>query len=126
MIMIVNVTVFPLRLLTTSTVNAVCCLHMLLSCIKCIVLQNDFSTVEISSQCTGSHEFTFLALAYAENKILALFNMAVAYKTKKNLPKISDFHKYHESAVINLTTLSAILLSSVCEVLFIILRANKV
>ena len=52
--------------------------------------------------------------------------MAIAYVTQKNVPKIGDFHKYHESAVINLTTMSAILLSSVCKAVFIILRLNKV
>ena len=81
--------------------------------------------MEIYSECAGSHEFVFLALAYTENTILALFSMAVAYVTQKNVPKFGDFHKYHESAVINLTTMLAILLSSVCQAVYIILRLNK-
>ena len=124
MIVIINVAAFPLRLLTTTIVNAVC--YHVLYHVLMYVLQNDFSTVEIYSECTGSHEFLFLAVAFTETRILALFSMALAYETQKNLPKIGDFHKYHESAVINLTTMSVILLSSVCEAVFIILRLNKV
>ena len=93
-----------------------------------IILQDDFSTEEIYSECSGSHEFIFLALIYAEGGILALFTMVVAYETQRSLPKNSDFdyQKYHESAVINLTTMLAIVMSSICEAVLIILQLNNV
>ena len=50
----------------------------------------------------------------------------MAYETQKHLPTFNNYHKYHESAVINLTTIFAVLLSSVCQAVLIILRLNKV
>jgi len=88
------------------------------------IFQNDFSTEEVYFQCSGTHEFIFSVLAYAENGILALFGVVVAYGTQIHLPSI--YREYHESAVINLTTILAVLLSSVCQAILIIFKLNKV
>ena len=125
-ILIVQVAAFPLTLQTSKTINEVTPMLYMHDMYKHVVLQNDFSTEESYSECSGSHEFVFFALVYSDGVILALFSMIVAYETQKNLPKCGDFHKYHESAVINLTTISAILLSSICQAVIIILRLNKV
>ena len=58
--------------------------------------------------------------------MLALFSILVAYQTQRNSPVQSKYRKYHESAVINLTTALAVLLSSVCQAILIIFRLNKV
>ena len=68
----------------------------------------------------------FSALTYAENVVLAILSALVAYNTQKHVPKYNILHKYHESAVINLTTILAILLSSACQAILIILRLNRV
>jgi len=51
--------------------------------------------------------------------------MLVAYETQKHLPKYNKLHKYHESAVINLTTILAILLSTICEAILVIFILNE-
>jgi len=58
--------------------------------------------------------------------MLAIFSMLVAYETQKHVPKYTKYHKYHESAVINLTTILAVLLSSVCQVVVVIFHVNEV
>ena len=50
----------------------------------------------------------------------------MAYQTRKHIPKLKKYRNYHESAVINLTTILAILLSSVCQAVLIILQLNNV
>ena len=130
MLMIVHVAAFPVMLMTSTTVNEVCIcypyvLYRWYTCIECILSQNDLSTAEIYSECSGSHKFIFLGLAYAMGIILGIFSMVLAYETQKNLPQWNDLHKYRESAVINLTTMLAILLSSVCQAVYIIFRLSK-
>ena len=41
------------------------------------------------------------------------------------IPKCNKSYKYHESAVINLTTILAVLLSSLCQVVVIIFHVNE-
>jgi len=90
------------------------------------LLQNDLSTEEIYFECSGAHEFIFLALVYAEDGILALFSIMIAYEAQKHSPKQNKYRKYHESAVINLTTIFAVLLSSVCQTILIIFKLNEI
>ena len=80
-------------------------------------------TVEIYEDCSGDHEFIFLGVCYIEYVLLALFSILVAYQTQKN---IGVYYKHLESAVINLTTILAVLLSSICQVVVIILRINQI
>ena len=47
--------------------------------------------------------------------MLGLLSAVMAYKTKKHLPEDKKYRKYHESAVINLTTMMALFLSTICE-----------
>ena len=76
--------------------------------------------------CDGSHDLIFSSIAYGENGILVLFSIVVAYETQRHIPNYNNYHKYHESAVINLTTMLAILLSSVCQAVLIILQLNRI
>jgi len=90
------------------------------------LLQNKVSTEEVYFECRGSHEFVFLSLAYVEDFILAVLSIVVAYETRKHIPRFNILYKYHESAVINLTTIFAVLLSSVCHTILIIFQLNEV
>ena len=54
------------------------------------------------------------------------FTILVAYQTQKHIPKVKKYRKYHESAVINLTTILAILLSSACQAVLVILQLNNI
>jgi len=78
--------------------------------------------VEIFQDCQGDHEVIFFGICYAEYVLLVLFSILVAYQTQKH---IGVHHKHLESAVINLTTILAIVLSSVCQVVVITLEMNK-
>ena len=67
-----------------------------------------------------------MACSHAEESTLALVSILVAYQTQKYSPKQDKYRKYHESAVINLTTIFAIILSSICQAILIIFRINNV
>ena len=51
--------------------------------------------------------------------------MLVAYETQKHLPKYNKLRKYHESAVINLTTILAVLLSTICQAILVLKDQNE-
>ena len=68
----------------------------------------------------------FLSFIYAGEIILALVSVIVAFQTQKHSPKQDKYRKYHESAVINLTTIFALLLSSICQTVLIIFRLNNI
>ena len=90
------------------------------------MLQNTFSTKEIYFHCDGKHNYVFLAISKIYQGLLIFLTILVAYETQKHIPKQTKYQKYHESAVINLTTILAILLSSVCQAVLIILQLNRV
>ena len=77
-------------------------------------------------ECKARREFIFIGISYADKGILALLSILVAYQTRKCIPRNSIYHKYNESAVINLTTILAILLSSICQAVLIIFRLNNI
>lgn len=79
---------------------------------------------ELYSECSGDHEYVFLGIYYLENGLLALFSILVAYETQRNIG--GHFRKHHESAVINLTTILAVLLSSICQTVVIIFRISQI
>ena len=86
-------------------------------------LQDDFTTLEIYRDCSGHYELIFLAVYYTEYGLLALFSLLVTYQTQKN---IGSHRKHLESAVINLTTILAVLLSSVCQVVVVIFHLQRI
>ena len=86
-------------------------------------LQDDFTTLAIYTDCSGDNELLFLAVYYTEYGLLALFSILVTYQTQKN---IGSYHEHLESAVINLTTILAVLLSSVCQVVVVIFHLGQI
>jgi len=77
--------------------------------------------VEIYVDCTGEYELIFFGVCYTEYVLLVLFSILVTYQTQKH---IGVHHEHLESTVINLTSILAILLSSVCQVVSVILHLN--
>ena len=68
----------------------------------------------------------FLAISFTLNAILALFSVLAAFVTQRHIPKVGNYHKYHESAVINLTSILAIIVSSIFQATEIIFRVNNI
>ena len=80
-------------------------------------------TEEIYKECSGDHQLIFLLVRFAVYGLLALFSLLETYQTQKN---IGSYRKHLESAVINLTTILAVLLSSVCQVVLIIFQVREI
>lgn len=76
--------------------------------------------------CRGKYYLIFSGIIFIGDIVLALLSLVVAFKTKKHLPADKKYRKYHESAVINLTTLMAVILSSICEAVLIIFQLNNI
>ena len=76
--------------------------------------------------CKGKHQLIFSAIIFIGDIVLGLLSLVVAAKTKKYLPEDKKYRKYHESAVINLTSIMAIILSSVCEAVIVLFQLNNI
>lgn len=76
--------------------------------------------------CKGKHQLIFSTIIFIGDVILGLLSLVTAAKTKKHLPADKKYRKYHESAVINLTSIMAIILSSVCEAVIILFQLNDI
>ena len=76
--------------------------------------------------CKGKHQLIFSAIIFIGDVVLGLLSLVVAAKTKKYLPEDKKYRKYHESAVINLTSIMAIILSSVCEAVIILFQLKDI
>jgi len=72
--------------------------------------------------CEGKYYLVFDAVLFTGDILLGLISLILAYKTKKHLPSVEKYRKYHESAVINLTTIIAIILSSICKAVVILFQ----
>lgn len=68
----------------------------------------------------------FDAVLFTGDILLGLFSVVLAFKTKKHLPADKKYRKYHESAVINLSTMMALFLSTVCEAVLILFLLNGI
>jgi len=68
----------------------------------------------------------FLAINFILHAMLVLFSVLVAFVTQRHIPKVGNYHKYHESAVINLTSILAIIVSSIFQATEIIFRVNNI
>ena len=76
--------------------------------------------------CKGKYHLIFRATLFFGGVVLGVLSLVVAAKTKKHLPADKKYRKYHESAVINLTTMMAIILSTICEAVLIMFQLNNV
>lgn len=76
--------------------------------------------------CQGRHQLAFDTGLMIHRTILGLFSLKVAYETKKHLPTETKYRKYHESAVINLSTIVAIVPVFICEITAFLLWLNNI
>ena len=68
----------------------------------------------------------FNAVLFIGDTLLGLLSAVMAFKTKKHIPADKKYRKYHESAVINLTTMMALILSTICEAIIIVFLSNNI
>ena len=68
----------------------------------------------------------FDAILFTGDIALGLLSVVLAYKTRKHLPEDRRYRKYHESAVINLTMMMALFLSTICEAIIILFLSNDI
>ena len=61
----------------------------------------------------------FDAVLFTGDITLGLMSAVLSYKTKKHLPADRKYRKYHETAVVNLTTIMSLFLSTSCEAVVI-------
>lgn len=80
---------------------------------------------KIFFRCEGEHYLIFDIVLLVGDIILGLLNAFIAFQTKRHLPADKTYRKYHESAVINLTTMMAIILSSISKIIVTMLQAMQ-
>lgn len=68
----------------------------------------------------------FNGLLFIGDIVLALVSVVLTLEIKKRLAMDTEYSSYNESAVINLTTMIAIILSSLCEVVLILFHLNDI
>ena len=76
--------------------------------------------------CQGRYHLAFDTVLIIIRMILGIFSLKVAFETKKHLPTEKKYRKYHESAVINLSTIVAIVPSSICEIIVLVFELNNI
>ena len=68
----------------------------------------------------------FNSLLFTGDIVLGLFSVVLTFEIKKRLALDSEYGNYNESAVINLTTMIAIILSSISEAVLILFQLNNI
>jgi len=76
--------------------------------------------------CQGRHHLVFDTVLIIIRTILGIISLKVAFDTKKHLPTEKKYRKYNESAVINLSTIVAIIPSSICELIAFLFQLNNI
>ena len=76
--------------------------------------------------CEGEHYLIFDGVIFTGDIVLAVLSLVMAFKTKKHLPTDKKYQKYHESAVVNLTSITAISLSTVSKAVVILFQQNHI
>ena len=89
-------------------------------------LQDYHAVDKIYYVCEGKYYLIFDAVLFTGDIALGLLSAVLAFQTKKHLPADKKYRKYHESAVINLTTMMATFLSSICEAVVILFQLNNI
>ena len=88
--------------------------------------QDNLAEEEISFMCHGQYYFVFNIVLILIRAVLGIFSLKVAFETKKHLPTEKKYRKYYESAVINLSTIVAIIPSSICEVIVLVFQLHNI
>ena len=88
-------------------------------------IQENLAVDRVYYICEGEYYLIFDAILFIGDIMLGLLSAVMSFKTKKHLPADKKYRKYHESAVINLTTMMAFFLSSICEAIVIVFLSNN-
>ena len=89
-------------------------------------LQNNLAEEEITFTCQGNYYLLFDTVLILIRAVLGIFSLIIAFETKKHLPTEKKYRKYYESAVINLSTIVAIIPSSICEVVVLAFQLSNI
>jgi len=90
------------------------------------ITQDNLAQEKITFLCQGRYHLIFDIVLIIIRTVLGIFSLKVAFETKKHLPTEEKYRKYHESAVINLSTIVAIIPSSICEVIVLLFQLNNI
>ena len=93
---------------------------------ECFIIQDNLAQQKLFYTCEGKYYLIFDGVLFTIDIVIALLSLILAFKTKKHLPADEKYRKYHESAVINLTSMTAIFLSSVCKAVIILFQQNHI
>ena len=94
--------------------------------IEYLTMQDNLAQQKMFFTCEGEHYLIFDGVLFTMDIIIALLSLILAFKTKKHLPADKKYRKYHESAVVNLTSMIAIFLSSVSKAVIILFQQSHI
>ena len=90
------------------------------------IIQNNLAKQKLFLMCEGKYHLIFDAVLFTGDIILALLSLIMAFKTKKHLPADEKYREYHESAVVNLTSMTTIFLSTASKIVIILFQKNHI
>ena len=90
------------------------------------IIQNNLANQKIHFICEGKYDLIFDAILFTGDIILVLLSLIMAFKTKKHLPADEKYREYHESAVVNLTSMTTIFLSTASKIVIILFQKNHI
>lgn len=91
-----------------------------------VALQDNLGQEKIFYSCKGEYYLIFNTVLFLDNITLGLVSIKLAFDIKKRLNMDQEYSQYNESAVINLTTIIAIILSTICEAVLILFQLNNI
>lgn len=84
-----------------------------------------FVQEEITFTCQGRYDIIFHIALFLIWVVLGIFSLKIAFETKKHLVTEEKYRKYYESAVINLSTIVAIMPSSICKIIVLLFQIHN-
>ena len=90
------------------------------------IIQYNLAKQKVSLRCEGKYYLIFDAVLFTGDITLALLSLIMAFKTKKHVPADEKYREYNESAVVNLTSITTIFLSSAFKIVIILFQKNHI
>jgi len=123
-VLITQALIDPITLHTYAKINEVLLVKLVHK--NSHLTQDNLAEEEINFICQGKHYFVFDTVLILIRAVLGILSLKIAFETKKHLPTEEKYRKYYESAVINLSTILAIIPSSICEVVVLIFQLSNI
>ena len=89
-------------------------------------VQDNLAQEEITYICKAKHHLIFDLVLIVIRTVLGIFSLTITFQIKKYLPTERRYRKYHESAVINLSTIMVIIPLSICELIVFLFQLNNI